>query len=90
MGNEENVAATLYHGPTGRKLARVILEELKFQPDHVGSNQIQRHFKLIDASAGSRWPDQVEVFVRSVSGWQAVARVTSWPGQGGHGIMEFV
>ena len=90
MGNEENVAATLYHGPTGQKVARVILKELQFQPDYAGHNQIQRQFMLVKALSHLCRQDQTEVFVHSVSGWQAVAKVTRWPGQGGHGVMAFV
>ncbi|MCA9983924.1 MAG: hypothetical protein KDE09_05310 [Anaerolineales bacterium] len=90
MGNEETVAATLY-GPTGRKLARVLLEDLRFRPAPVGGNQIERNFKFIGNVPPQNWRDQAEVFVRSMTGWQAIARVTAWPSaETAHGVMEFV
>ena len=90
MGNEETVAATLY-GPSGRKLACVLLEDLRFRPTPVGGNQIVRCFKFIGNVPPQNWREQAEVFVRSMTGWQAIARVTAWPtGDTVQGVMEFV
>ncbi len=76
------LAATLFHGPSGRKLARVILTHPRVET--VGPLKlpcITHRFTVVDAATPDWWVAESEVLVRAQDGWQAVGRLLAPPAE---------
>ena len=88
MCDPQETPATLYDGASGRRVARVMLQHFYIASAPAEGSRILRSFRLLEETFKGAVP--TEPLVRAREGWQAVARVVSWPTPERPGQLQFV